>query len=182
MKSFEVALICIVILSSSAFAAQTPYLIGAGDVLEISVWNDKSLSRQVVVPPDRIIAFPLIGDIDVSRLTVKQLREAVTQKISDYVPHATVTVMINEINSLKAYVLGKVNRPGEYRICLDTSVMQILSMAGGLNPFADQKDVHILRKQNGKMINIPFDYKQVLKGKHLEQNITVEKGDVIVVP
>ncbi len=158
------------------------YTIGPGDVLEISVWEDERLNRKVVVPPDGVISYPLIGDINVKGLTVADLRKIITQRLKDYISDANVTVILVEINSLKAYVIGKVNRPGEYPIGLDTNVMQILAMAGGLTPFASSDKIIILRKEKGKIIKIPFNYDEVVGGKNLEQNITLKRGDVVVVP
>jgi polysaccharide export outer membrane protein len=169
-------------LNTGAFAADKPYHIGPGDILEISVWKDPNLSRQLVVPPDGIISFPLIEAIDVKNLTVAELKKIVTQKLSEFVPEATVTVMLIEINSLKAYVIGKVERPGEFPINMNTNVMQVLAMAGGLNAFAARGGIKILRYDNNKIINIPFDYGDVEKGKNLEQNIILIPGDVVVVP
>jgi polysaccharide export outer membrane protein len=170
------------IFSTFAFADENYYKIGPGDILEISVWKDESLSRQVVVPPDGIISFPLIGDINVQGMNVTNIRKTVTQKLQEYVQDAVVTVMIMEIKSMNAYVIGKVNKPGAFSILLDTSVMQMLSMAGGLNPFAAEKDIHILRRVNNDTVKIPFNYKEVLKGENLKQNIILQRGDVIVVP
>ena len=170
------------IRSSILLADDTSYIVGPGDVLEISVWKDDSLSRSVIVPPDGVLSFPLIGDISVRQMTVTKLRETVRRKLSEYVPDATVTVMLTQINSLQAYVIGKVNRPGQFSIDMDTTVMQVLSMAGGLNPYADEGKINILRQEGGKTVRIPFDYKDVIKGKKLEQNIRIETGDVIVVP
>lgn len=175
-------LLAIAIGCGMAAAAESRYLIGPGDVLEISVWKDEGLSRQVVVPPDGMISFPLAGDIDVTHMTVTDLRKAVKEKLSEFVPDATVTVMLLAINSLKAYVIGKVNKPGEFPVTLDTRVMQILSMAGGLNPFASKGNILILRQEKGKTVKIPFDYGDVEDGDNLEQNIVLERGDVVVVP
>ena len=163
-------------------AAEKVYRLGPGDVIEISVWKDPELSRNLVVPPDGIISFPLIGSINVTRLTVPELRKIVTQKLSEFIPDATVTIMLIEINSLKAYVIGKTNNPGEFPINLETNVMQILSMAGGLNPFASKGNISILRQQDNRIIRIPFEYGQVEKGKNLEQNIILKAGDVVIVP
>jgi polysaccharide biosynthesis/export protein len=167
---------------SNVFAIEEVYHVGPGDVVEISVWKDESLSRTLVVPPDGMLSFPLIDDINVINLTVGDIRQMVTKKISEFVPDATVTVMLSEINSLRAYVIGKVNDPGVYQIGMDTSVMQVLAMAGGLNAFASEGSIHVLRRENQKTVKIPFDYREVLKGKNLEQNITLKRGDVIVVP
>ena len=163
-------------------AESTGYHIGPGDILEISVWKEDSLSREVIVPPDRIITFPLIGDINISTMTVTDLRREISKRLKDFVPEATVTVMLRQINSLKAYVIGKVNKPGIFPIDLETTVMQVLAMAGGLNPFASDNKIYILRNENGVMKKIPFNYNEVEKGKKLAQNIVLRRGDVIVVP
>jgi len=180
--NISVASFLVLVWSMAAPAADMSYHIGPGDVLEISVWKDESLSRQVIVPPDGVISFPLIEDIRVTGMTVPDLREAVALKLKDYFPDPTVTVMLVQINSLKGYVIGKVNNPGQFPIELDTNVMQILAMAGGLNPFASPNSIFILRQQEGNSIKIPFHYKQVEKGKHLEENIVLKRGDVVVVP
>ena len=185
MKNKALAILVIWLLAVScavALAKESTYHIGPGDVLEISVWKDESLSRQLVVPPDGVISFPLIGDIDVTNLTVPDLRKTVTQKLSEFVPDATVTVMLLQINSLRGYVIGKVNKPGEFPINMETNVMQILSMGGGMGEFASDTKILILRQEGGKTIKIPFNYKQVKKGENLEQNIILRRGDVVVVP
>ncbi len=173
-------------LNSLAFSEEKNdipfYKLGPGDVLEISVWQDERLNRQIVIPPDGVISYPFIGDIRVTNLTVADLRKIITKRLSEYIPDATVTVMLLQINSLKAYVIGKVNRPGEFTIGLDTNVMQILAMAGGLNPYASAKKILILRKEGDKIIKIPFNYEEVIHGKKLEQNIVLKRGDVVVVP
>ena len=174
--------VSILVIASPAIAEDGKFRIGPGDIVEISVWKDDSLGREVVVPPDRIISFSLVGDIDTTDMTVTALRKEVTNKLSDYVPDATVTVILKEINSLKAYVVGKVNNPGTFTINMDTNVMQILAMAGGLNPFASEGKIHILRQKKKLSIKIPFNYKQVLKGENLKQNIVLQRGDVVVVP
>lgn len=169
-------------LSCPVLAIEPNYRIGPGDELEISVWKDESLSRRLRVPPDGVLSFPLIDDIDVNRLTVSDLREIAKKRLSEYVPDATVSVILLESNSMSGYVVGKVNKPGNYRIGMDTSVMQLLSMAGGLDPFASETRIHILRQINSKTIKIPFNYKEVSRGENLEQNILLQRGDVVVVP
>jgi polysaccharide export outer membrane protein len=162
----------LIVLNSGALAAEKPYHIGPGDVLEISVWKDPELTKQVVVPPN----------INVTNLTVADLKQFVAKKLSEFIPDATVTVMLLEINSLKAYVIGKVNSPGQFDIDLETNVMQILAKAGGLTPFASGGNINILRQKKKAVLKIPFDYDDVEKGKNLEQNIVLSPGDVIVVP
>lgn len=166
----------------TAFGAEGNYKIGPGDVLEISVWRDDSLTRDITVPPDGIIAFPLIGEVPVKLLTVTQLREKITKRLGDYIPDATVTVILKDINSLRAYVIGKVRKPGQFAIAMDTTVMQLLAMAEGLNPYANESSIYILRQKNGVTVKIPFDYKRMVKGEKLKQNILLNRGDVIVVP
>ena len=174
---------CLILtISLSNAATDQFYLIGPGDVLEVSVWNEPELSKRLIVPPDGVISFPLIKPIKVTNLTITALKKAVTKRLSEYIPDATVTVLILEINSLRAYVIGKVNNPGEFPITLQTSVLQILAKAGGLTPFASDGNIKILRYKNKQIINIPFDYGEVEKGKNLEQNIILEAGDVVLVP
>ena len=185
MKRFSSSIfLCavIIIFVSNAAAAEKAYHIGPGDIIEISVWKDPDLSRTLVVPPDGIISFPLIDAINVTNLTVADLKKAVAQKLSEFVPDPTVTVMLTEINSLKAYVIGKVNSPGEFPISLESNVMQILAQAGGLTPFASDGNIKILRQKSNRIIKIPFDYGEVEKGKNLAQNILLQPGDVVVVP
>ena len=136
----------------------------------------------MIVPPDGVISFPLIDNIRVTNLTVADLDKIITQKLSEFVPDVTVTVMLTEINSLKAFVIGKVNNPGMYGITLETNVMQILAQAGGLTPFASDGNIMILRQKSNQITKIPFDYGEVEKGKNLDQNILLQPGDVVVVP
>jgi polysaccharide export outer membrane protein len=179
---FGSVFLLLVIANAVTMAAESTYQIGPGDVLEISVWKDESLSRELVVPPDGIISFPLIGDLNVKYLTVTDVRKAITKKLSEYVPDATVSVIPLKLDSLRAYVIGKVHKPGQFAITMETSVMQILSMAGGINPFADGKKILILRQINNKTVKIPFNHDQVMKGENLQQNILIQRGDVVVVP
>jgi len=158
------------------------YLIGPEDVLEISVWKDPELTKQVIVRPDGRISFPLIGEVEAGGHTVKSLEDKLKKKISEYIPDAMLTVMVIQVNSIKIYVTGKVARPGEYRIGRAINVMQALSLAGGLSAFADANSILILKSEKGSQNKIPFNYKEVKKGKKLEQNIILETGDVIVVP
>lgn len=178
----SVIIFSVLILSTFATGSEYSYNIGPGDVIEISVWRDESLKRQIIVPPDGIIAFPLIGDINVQGMTVEDIRNTVTKKLEAYIQDAVVTVMLVEINSMRAYVIGKVNKPGSFPVLMDTNVMQMLSMAGGLNPFASERNIHILRTRGDSTIKIPFNYRQVLRGNNLEQNIILQRGDVVVVP
>lgn len=179
---FSLCLICWVMIFWARAQDIPFYRLGPGDVLEITVWEDERLNRKVVIPPDGVLSYPFAGDIKVSGLTVAELRKILKQRLNEYIQNPTVTVMLVQVNNLKAYVLGKVTRPGQYPIELNTDVMQILAMAGGLTPFASPEKIFILRREGGKILKIPFNYKEVLQGKHLEQNIILKRGDVVVVP
>jgi polysaccharide biosynthesis/export protein len=183
-KAFKV--FCL--LSILSFAApnlraeEIGYRLSPRDTIEISVWKDEALQRQLIVPPDGIVSFPLVGDIAARGLTIPELREIVTKKLSEFIPDPTVTVILLNPVSLTAYVIGKVNKPGEFPIGLDTNVMQILAAAGGLNPFASPGKIAILRQSGSKSTRIPFDYNKVEKGESPEQNILLLRGDVVLVP
>ena len=176
-----VFMITLVLVFSSSVHAE-PYHVGPGDVIEISVWRDENLSRELVITPDNILSYPLIGDVNVVDMSVTEIRKIIAQKLAEYVPDASVAVIVKEINSLKAYVIGQVKSPGVFPITQETRVMQVLAMAQGLTPFAAERDIHILRYEGKSIKKIGFDYKAVLKGNNLEQDILLKRGDVIVVP
>ena len=176
------SLFCLFSAVGVAVAADATYHVGPGDALEISVWGHETLRREITVPPDGVISFPLVKDIDINGMTVSAVREAVTAKLGPFVPDATVTVILLATKSLTAFVIGKVNRPGPYPIELQTNVMQMLSMAGGFTAFASPDKVFVLRQTDGKSEKIPFEYNQVVNGKNLDQNILLQRGDVVVVP
>lgn len=183
-KRFFTAFFVLLLLAlpGSLPAEEGAYRIGPGDEIEISVWKDANLTRQIVVPPDGSISFPLIGDVDTKTLTIADLRKIVAEKLGTYIKTPSVTVILVKPNSLIAYVVGKVNKPGRYAINMDTTVIQILAMAEDLNPFASAGSITILRTENGETKTIPFDYNDVKKGKNLEQNIVLKRGDVVIVP
>jgi polysaccharide biosynthesis/export protein len=158
------------------------FRVGPGDVLEVSVWRDETLSRELIVPPDGMLSFPLIGDVKVAGMTVAEIRETMRKRLSEYVPDASLTVILKTINSLRAYVIGQVKSPGTFPITMETRVMHLLSMAHGLTPFASDRDIHVLRHEGGKIEKISFNYREVLRGNNLEQNILLKSGDVVVVP
>jgi polysaccharide export outer membrane protein len=158
------------------------FLLGPGDKLEISVWKDVELTRQVVVAPDGKISFPLIGDVMAQGRTITELRGMIQGKIKEYVPDAPVAVMALLIESPKVYVVGKVNRPGMYIMDRPLRVMQVLAMAGGMNTFAKKDDIIIIRNEGNAQQVFPFNYSQVADGEELVQNILLEPGDTVVIP
>ena len=167
---------------ASTVSADNEYKIGPGDILEVMVWNDEQLSKQVIVPPDCMVSYPLAGSFNVRGITIAELQEQLQAQLKKYLPDTPVSVSLLAANDLKIYVIGKVNKPGVFPVNLETSVMQALAMAGGLSTFADAKDIIIIRQQEDKVVKIKFNYHEIEKGKNLEQNIFVKRGDVIVVP
>jgi polysaccharide biosynthesis/export protein len=159
------------------------YRIGAGDVLQIVVWREPEASVQsVVVRLDGIITIPLLKEINVQGLTPVELQKIITDKLQQFIHGADVTVVVREIHSKKVYLVGAVNKVGPVPLVSSLTVLQILTEAGGLTDYAKRKKIYILRKENGKQIKLPFDYDAVIKGDHIEQNITVLPDDTIVVP
>jgi polysaccharide export outer membrane protein len=158
------------------------YIIGPGDLLDISVWKDESLSRVVYVLPDGRISFPLIGQFDAAGKTASQLKKDLQQRLLRYVPDAILTLEIKQVNSLIIYVLGRVNNPGRFVLNTNMNVMQALATAGGLNPFAKKNSIKIFRYEEKITKIFKFDYTEVADGSHLDQNIQLNRGDVILVP
>lgn len=158
------------------------YLIQAGDVLLVSVWKEEDLQQDLVVRPDGMFSFPLVGEIVAKGNTVEQVRASVAEKIENYIPDPVVTVTLRQSLGNRIFVLGKVNRPGEFPLTQDMDVMQALALGGGMATFADEKSISILRRENGVQTAIPFNYKEVQYGRALEQNILLNAGDIVVVP
>lgn len=157
------------------------YRIGCGDVLMISAWKEEALSRQASVLPDGNITFPLIGEIKAKGSTINELKKTMEEKLSVYMPGAILSVQVLQSNSMVIYVVGKVNAPGQYPIHENVTVMQALTMARGVNPFADKDEIRIFRNVDGTEKIFYFNYTDMASGKNLEQNIRLERGDLIVV-
>lgn len=158
------------------------YIVGAGDVLEISVWKDESLSTIVTVLPDGKISIPLIGEYKAMGKAVNQIRREIKKKISRYIPNPETTVSIKEVNSMWIYVIGKVIRAGRFNLNGKINVLQALSMAGGLTPFANSKKIKIIREKNNQTRIFRFNFKDITRGLNLSSNIHLQKGDVVVIP
>jgi polysaccharide export outer membrane protein len=161
---------------------KSTFYIGPEDQLEISVWQDEALTKQVVVRPDGKISFPLIGDAQAEGYTVEEFQHEITKKIREYVPTASVAVIVTAVSSPKVFVVGKITTPGVYIMGRPMRVMQLLALAGGLSEFADRDKILIIRNENNKQRVLNFDYGRVSKGKDVEQNILLEPGDTIIVP
>lgn len=168
--------------SLSAPGELSPYTVNPGDILTISVWKEPDLIRQTIIRPDGAFSFPLVGDIQARGRSVEEIQEIVKQRLERYIPDPVVTVTVDQILGHAVYVLGQVNRPGQFVAAGDIDVMQALALAGGTAVFANLDKIKILRRVDGKLIAIPFDYSDIEKGKRLNQNILLAPGDVVVVP
>ena len=171
-------------ITTAAMASQVDpeYRLGAEDVMLISVWKDEQLTREVVVRPDGMFSFPLIGEVQAEDRTVEQIRTDLVQRLMKYIPNANVSVAVTKVVSYKVYVVGRVNKPGEYLIGHYADVLQALSLAGGLTPFAAENDIKVMRRVGREQHAIPFRYGDVRRGRELEQNIVLQRGDVVMVP
>jgi polysaccharide export outer membrane protein len=158
------------------------YIIGEQDALVITVWKEKEISGGVVVRPDGKITVPLVGEIKVVGMTPVQLQSVLMEKLKPFVTVPQVTVAVTEIRSRKIYLIGHAAREGPFMINGTTSVLQIIAQAGGLKDFAKRKKIYILRQHGTEQTRFDFNYDQVIKGQHIEQNILLEPGDTIVVP
>ena len=163
--------------------AQDPnYTVKPGDMLSISVWKEPDLQKETLVRPDGSFSFPLVGEVDAKGKTVADLTKTMSQRLTKYISDPVVTVSVQEIKGNKVYVIGQVNRPGEFIMNPSVDVMQALSMAGGTTPFAALGDIVVLRRTPSGKQSLPFRYNDVVKGKRPEQNIDLQAGDVVVVP
>lgn len=158
------------------------YRIGPEDVLHISVWKEEDLDRKVLVRPDGGISFPLAGDIQVSGRTPLEVQDEIRSRLQRYVPDAEVTVSVDTISGYTIFVLGEVEKPGQFTLGRYVDVVQALTLAGGFTPYADNRDIQVLRRQDGREVTFPFDFRDVSRGRNLQQNIILQSGDVVLVP
>jgi polysaccharide export outer membrane protein len=169
-------------LSSSENDDSSFYLIQPGDLLEVSVWREEYLEREVVVQPDGKISFPLVGVLNAGGTTVDEVQTRVAERLAQYIPDPVVTVSIKEIRGNRVYVLGQVQSPGQFIMNPTVDVIQALALAGGTTPFAELNDIKILRRSENRQMLIEFRYGDIARGRNLEQNIILQSGDVIIVP
>ena len=158
------------------------YRVGAEDVLEISVWREEDLKKEALVRPDGGISYPLIGEVQAAGKTVLEIQEEISKRIEKFIPDPAVSVAILKVGSQRVYVIGKVNKPGDFPVGRYVDVLQALSMAGGLTPFADANDIRVMRREGERQVVLPFEYSRVVRGQKLEQNVQLRAGDVVVVP
>jgi polysaccharide export outer membrane protein len=158
------------------------YLLGPEDILKVAVWKDEQLTQEAVVRPDGMISFPLIGEVQASGRTVEDVRSEIALRLTKYLPNPNVTVTVLKVLSYRIYVLGRVNKPGEYQAGHHTDVLQALSMAGGLTAYASENNIKIIRRSGTEELVFPFRYGDAKKGQDLHQNILLQRGDVVMVP
>ncbi|HLJ22715.1 MAG TPA: polysaccharide biosynthesis/export family protein [Candidatus Acidoferrales bacterium] len=158
------------------------YIIGPEDVIDINVWKEPDMTRLVPVRPDGKISLPLINDVQAAGSTPQQLAAAVTEKLRKFLTEPQVTVIVTQINSQRVFVVGEVLRAGAFPLIPGMTVLQALASAGGFTTFADMKKIHVMRLVDGKHVELPFNYREVLKGDNPDQNIKLLPGDTVVVP
>lgn len=168
--------------ASSAQSIANPYRINAGDTLDISVWQEDKLTREVQVRPDGAFSFPLAGEVVAAGRTVNEVHDELKKRLAKYIPDLVLTVAVKDAAGNRIFLIGQVEHPGAYVMNPRLDVVQALSLAGGMTAFADKKDIHILRRSGKAQKIIPFDYTRVEKGRSLAGNILLRSGDTIVVP
>jgi len=192
MPHWSCGFLLTLVLASAAMAAppaantgppaDAAYTVKPGDTLTVSVWKEPDLQGPVLVRPDGMFSFPLAGQMDARNKTVAELQQELTSKLKKYISDPVVTVSIQEIKGNKVYVIGQVQKPGDFVVNPRVDVMQALSMAGGTTPFAALGDIMILRRTDTGQQALPFKYTDVVRGRNLQQNIMLQAGDVVVVP
>ena len=166
-----------------AIAPGGDYIIGPQDVLAINVWKEPEISRAVPVRPDGKISLPLVGDIVASGLTPMQLEKEISEDLKAYIANPEVAVIVQAVNSRKFNIVGEIARPGSYSLTKQMTVLDAIAQAGGPRDFAKVKKIYVLRQlESGERLRIPFNYKDIIRGRNFHQNVELQPGDTIVVP
>lgn len=158
------------------------YVIGPDDVLEVIVWREKDLSTDVKVRPDGKVSLPLLNDVHASGLTPEAFRKVVTDAAAKFVADPNVTVIVKQINSRVVFVLGEVQKTGPFPLTAPTTVLQLLALAGGPTPYAKTDEIAVMRTVDGKTTRHLFNFKEVVRGRKIEQNMMLRPGDTVIVP
>ena len=169
-------------LPAEAPVVDASYLIQPGDTLAITVWKEQELQGEVLVRPDGGLSFPLAGEIEAAGHTVDDIRKTLQARLAKYIPDPVVTVVVKTADGSRIFVVGKVNRPGDFPLYRPIDVMQALSLAGGTTPYADVNSIRVLRRVGDHQEIYRFRYDDVRRGKALAQNILLQSGDTVVVP
>jgi polysaccharide biosynthesis/export protein len=168
--------------SDAGVAIPAGYTIGPEDVLSVVFWRDEALSTEVVVRPDGMISIPLLNDVPAAGFTPEQLGAVLVKAASRYIADPTATVIVKEINSRKVFILGQVSRPGAFPLTGDMTVLQLIALAGDVLEYANSKRISIVRKEEDGERRYPFNYRDVLRGRNVAQNILLQPGDTVIVP
>jgi len=171
----------IFVMTNVAIASER-YLLNAGDVLDISVWNEEALQKQVAILPDGMISFPLAGELSAQGHSVTELQSSLKEKLAEYLSDPVVTVSVVSVSGNTVHIMGKVLQPGSFVMTKNIDVMQALSLAGGLSPYAKENDIIVIRRNGEKQQTLPVHYAAIKKGQDLKTNIILMSGDVIVIP
>lgn len=172
------------VLSAGSSAAEPAYQLNPGDAVLVSVWREDALQKEVRVLPDGSITFPLVGRVEVGGLSTSEAAKLIAARLKEYIPDPNVTLVITGIEGNRAYVLGKVPKPGPVIMTGPVTVLQALSMAGGLDKFADEGAIKVVRpkaKAGGQEI-LPIDYRSLISGRDMKSNLLLKSGDTLVVP
>lgn len=162
--------------------SDTGYRLQPGDVLQVVVWKETDLQSETLIRPDGGISFPLAGDLQAAGLTTAELRAELELRVRKLIPDAVVTVSVKAPNGNQIFVIGKVNKPGGYPLLRPTDVLQALSLAGGATPFANTDKIRVLHRDGSRQTSTRFHYKDVAKGRNLDQNVLLQSGDTVIVP
>jgi polysaccharide export outer membrane protein len=160
----------------------SPYVIQAGDLIEVSVWKNAELSRTVLVRPDGRISLPLLNEIPAAGRSAPELRALVAERLAEYVSTGEVSVIVHEVKSVAVSVIGEVRQPGRYQLQNRTTVLDALAMAGGLTEFASAGGITVLRSDGGQTARLPFSYKKAISPDGADENFVVRAGDIVIVP
>jgi polysaccharide export outer membrane protein len=166
----------------SVSPVDSSYLIAPDDVLAIDVWKEAEITRTVPVRPDGKISLPLLNDVQAAGITTTRLASVITEKLKKFIANPQVTVIVTAVNSQKIYIIGEILKAGVVALLPNMTVLQAISSAGGFTQYANQKGVYVLRIEYGKQVKYRFNYKEVIKGINIQQNIALKPGDTIVVP
>jgi len=171
-------------LAAGVAAAQQPsdYMLQPGDQLDISVWREEELQREIIVRPDGKFSFPLTGEVVAVNRSVAEIQREIAEQLERYIPEAVVTVSVTGVGGNRIYVIGQVREPGSFVMNPQINVLQALSLAGGTTAFASLNDIIVLRRSDGNQRILNFRYSDISRGRNLDQNILLEAGDVLIVP
>lgn len=180
--AFTYLLICAGAFAADSSTLPEGYKLQPGDLLQVVVWKETDLQSEVLIRPDGGISFALAGDMQAAGRTTDELRQELESRVRKLVPGAVVTVSVKAANGNRVFVIGKVNRPGDFALNRPIDVMQAISLAGGITPFASADRIRVLHRDGAKQNSIRFRYSEVAKGRNLSQNILLQSGDTVIVP